>query len=155
LGYSIYEDDTGLNMLLIREAFKNAQKVIVYNPKVGANAAATGGGVTGTAAYGGARGNALGYSIVANPAGGFDVTVYLAGSVVSVYEGLTTAEELIAKADSYITFTGNGDLAAVAGVTLTGGTNTAPTNADIAAMLDAMESVKFNTLCFPVTDTTL
>jgi hypothetical protein len=155
LGYSIYEDDPALNMLLIREAFKNAQKVIVYNPKVGIQATATGGGITGTAKYGGTRGNSLSYSVVANPVGGFDVTVYLAGNTVSVYEGLTTAAQLIEKGDAYIVFTGSGDLSATAGVSLTGGTNVAPQNSDITAFLDGVEGVKFNTLCFPVTDATL
>lgn len=78
LGYSVYDDDP--SMLLIREAFKNASTVIVYIAKAGTKAAGTGGGLSATAKYGGSRGNALSYSVAANPVAGFDVSIYLDGS---------------------------------------------------------------------------
>ena len=77
LGYSVYDDDP--SMLLIREAFKNASTVIVYIAKAGTKATGTGGGLSAQAKYGGSRGNALSYSVAANPVAGFDVSVYLDG----------------------------------------------------------------------------
>ena len=156
LGYSIYDDNT--NMLLIREAFKNAATVIVYIVKAGTKATGTGGGVKATAKYGGTRGNALAFSIVANPVSGFDVTVTLAGETMSVYEGVASIAALADVEDDYLTFEAANDeatLAPVAGVTLTGGTNGENANADVTAFLDAVEGVSFNALSFPVTDDTL
>lgn len=156
LGYSVYDDDTAGNMLLIREAFKNASTVIVYICTEGSAAAAgTGGGLSATAKYKGTRGNKLSYSVTANPVDGFDVEVYLDGSKVELYEGIADATAL---ADSsYITFAASGTtgLVAVAGVTLTGGKDTTTANADITAFLEAADSVKFNTMAFPFEDSSL
>lgn len=156
LGYSVYDDDTAGNMLLIREAFKNASTVIVYICTEGSAAAAgTGGGLSATAKYKGTRGNKLSYSVTANPVDGFDVEVYLDGSKVELYEGIADATAL---ADSsYITFAAEGTagLVAVAGVTLTGGKDTETANADITAFLEAADSLKFNTMAFPFADSSL
>lgn len=150
LGYSVYDDAP--SMLLIREAFKNASTVIVYIAKAGTKATGTGGGLSAQAKYGGSRGNALSYSVAANPVAGFDVSVYLDGSTVEAFEGVTDVSALT---DSkYITFTASEgtSLEAAAGVSLTGGTDGAAANSDIAAFLDDMESVNFNTLAFPVAE---
>lgn len=156
LGYSVYDDDTAGNMLLIREAFKNASTVIVYICTEGTTAATgTGGGLTATAKYKGTRGNKLSYSVAANPVDGYDVEVYLDGSKVELYEGI---EDVSALTDSeYITFTANGSagLVAVAGVSLTGGKDGTSENADITAFLEAADSVKFNTMAFPFSETAL
>ena len=153
LGYSVYDDDS--SMLLIREAFKNASTVIVYIVKAGTKSTGTGGGLTAEAKYGGFRGNALSYSVAANPVAGFDVSVYLDGSTVEVFEGVTDVSALT---DSkYITFTASEgtSLEAAAGIALSGGTDGTAANSDIAAFLDDMESVNFNTLAFPVTEESL
>lgn len=156
LGYSVYDDDKAGNMLLIREAFKNASTVIVYICTEGTAAATgTGGGLTATAKYKGTRGNKLSYSVAANPVDGYDVEVYLDGSKVELYEGIA---DVSAIADSeYITFTANGSsgLEAVAGVSLTGGEDSTTENADITAFLEAADSVKFNTMAFPFSETAL
>ena len=149
LGYSVYDENP--SMLLIREAFKNASAVVVYIAKAGTKATGTGGGLSVQAKYGGSRGNALSCSVAANPVTGFDVSVYLDGSTVEVFEGVTDVSAL---ADSkYITAAG--ELEAAAGVSLSGGTDGTATNADITAFLDDMESVNFNTLAFPVTEESL
>lgn len=157
LGHSIYDDND--NMLLVREALKNASEVYIYIAgAVGTKATGTGGGVKATAHYGGTRGNKLAYAIVANPVGGLDVTVTLDGTTVNVYEGLKTVAELTAKNDSYIDFVASGtatDLSAVAGVTLAGGVDGTSANTDVSAFLDAIEGVKFNALCFPSTESSL
>lgn len=153
LGYSVYDDNE--NMLLVREALKNAQTVVIYITASGSKATGSGGGVTAEAVYGGVRGNELAYAIAANPVSGFDVTVTLGGSTMSYYEGVKTAAELAAKNDPYIKFTGDGELTAIAGVTLKGATATASTNSDVTTFLDKLEGVKFHSLCFPVDEETL
>lgn len=155
LGYSVYDKDPNNQMLLIREALKNASAVVLYNVSSGEKAVGTGGGVSASAKYGGTRGNDLNYSVSANPVNGFDVKVYIDGMILSSYEGIADAAELAAQNDGYIDFSGNGELEAAAGVALAGGTDTTPSNSDISKFLDDMEGVKFNCLAFPVEDTTL
>ena len=182
LGRSVY-DATNDKMRLIREAFKKASKVIVYITESGTAATGTAAPLTVTAKYGGTRGNDIHVSVVTNPVGGFDVTVYLDADATAVYEGVKTVEELIAAAaddklvkftgtgdlkaasgvkliaaaadDKLVKFTGTGDLKAASGVKLAGGTNVTSANGDVTAFVDKMEGIKFNTLCFPVTDATL
>lgn len=155
LGYSIYDSDENRQMLLIREAFKKAAKVLVYRVNGGTAAKATSTPITATAKYPGTRGNKLSFTVSENPVDGFDVQVNLDGSKVAQYEGLSTVEELIAQDCAYITFSGTGALSAVAGVNLTGGTDTEIENADVTAFMDAWEAVKFNTVCFPIADASL
>lgn len=154
LGYSVYDTDPNNNMLLIREAFKGASTVIVYICSEGTKAATgTGGGLSATAKYKGARGNKLSYNVLENPLGGFDVEVYLDGSKMEVFEGITSASDL---ADSqYIVFTESGELAEIAGVTFKNGTSGATKNEEITAFLDAADAVKWNTMVFPFSDETL
>ena len=156
LGRSVY-DTTNDKMRLIREAFKKAAKVIVYITESGTAATGAAAPLTVTAKYGGTRGNDIHVSVVANPVGGFDVTVYLDADATAVYEGVKTVEELIAAAadDKLVKFAGTGDLKAASGVKLAGGTNVTSANGDVTAFVDKMEGIKFNTLCFPVTDDTL
>ncbi|MDR1408854.1 MAG: phage tail sheath family protein [Oscillospiraceae bacterium] len=165
LGYSIYDDDPSGNMLMIREAFKRARVVLAYIPTAGtaANGVVTTGAdktlvtLNASAKYGGTRGNALSFSIVANPVAGFDVTVYLDGAAVALYKGLATIADLAAQNNAYITFSGTdgGALPPTAGLTLTGGANATTSNNDIAAFLDAVETVHFNALAAPFTDSDL
>lgn len=148
LGYSVYDDNE--SMLLIREAFKNANTVIAYIPNQGAKATGSAGALTATARYGGARGNSLRFIVTANPVSGFDVTVFLGTAIVSQYEGLTTIDELVEQDDSWIKFSGTGALSANAGITLSGGTTAETAANDITAFLDAAESIRWNTLAFPL-----
>jgi len=161
LGWSVYDDDASGNMLLIREAFKCASKVIVYICTAGTAAATvTAGGLVATAKYKGTRGNKLSFSVVANPVSGFDVSVYLDGAKMENYEGITSYADL---ADSeWITFVakqttpGTDDpISAVAGATLTGGTSTTTTNTNVTDFLTAAGALKWNTMAFPSTDATL
>ncbi len=165
-GYSIYDTDPNRQMLLIREAFKRAATVYVYILTEGKKAQAeilmqiqaaeketAQEGITNiltaSAKYGGSRGNALTITIDANPLGGYDVLIHLAGDKVALYEGLNSVEELIALNNPYVTFAGAGNLGEAAGTTLSGGKDEEATNADITDFIDAWESVKFNTVCFP------
>lgn len=158
LGYSVYDSDPNRQMLLIREAFKNASKVLVYIPKEGTKATAKNASapeLTATAKYGGTRGNALTVTVSANPVDGFDVTVSLAGNTVAYYEGLSTVNDLIAQDCEYVTFTGSGALAAIAAMNLTGGTDATAQNDDLTTFMDTWEKVKFNTVAMPVTDSSM
>jgi len=156
LGYSVTEDDPSGNMLLIREAFKGANTVIVGICAEGSAAAqGTGGGLKGVAKCKGTRGNALTFSVVTNPVAGFDVSVFLGGNVMETFEGITVATDL---ADSkYITFTAQGEdgISAVASVALSGGTNSSTTNAGVAEFLGLIENAAWNVLAFPFTDSSL
>lgn len=158
LGYSVYDSDPNRQMLLIREAFKNASKVLIYIPKEGTKAVAKHElepNLTATAKHGGTRGNALTVTVAANPVGGFDVTVSLAGNTVAYYEGLSTVDDLIAQDCEYVTFTGSGALAAIAAMNLTGGTDATAKNDDLTTFMDTWEKVKFNTVAMPVTDSSM
>ena len=158
LGYSVYDSDPNRQMLLIREAFKNASKVLVYIPKEGTKATAKNASapeLTATAKNGGTRGNALTVTVAANPVDGFDVTVSLAGNTAAYYEGLSTVDDLIAQDCEYITFTGSGALAAIAAMNLTGGTDATAQNDDLTTFMDTWEKVKFNTVAMPVTDSSM
>ena len=155
LGYSIY-DNTNRNMVRIKEAFKNARSVIVYILSQGAKAKVTEEGLTATAQYGGALGNSLGYSIVANPLGGFDVTKYLGSEVLEIVEGVATIGALI-EADSgqWIQFTGTpaAALTATARTSLTGGVTGSASVADYTAFLDSAEAYVWNTMALPLLPT--
>lgn len=156
LGYSVYDDDPNGNMLLIREAFKGASSVIVYICTEGTAAATgTGGGLTATAKYKGTRGNDLSFSVVTNPVSGFDIDIYLNGNIMETFENVTEVKAL--EASEYITFAADegAEISAVAGVTLSGGTDEKGSNEGVAAFLTAAEGVAWNTMAFPFTDASL
>ena len=157
LGYSIYDDDTNGNMLLIREAFKGASEVIVYICTEGTAAAqGTGGGLKGTAKYKGTRGNSLSFSVVANPVSGFDVSVFLAGNLMETFTNVTAYTGLAGS--EWITFTeasSGAEISAVAAVNLTGGTSPQLSNDGVAAFLTACEGEAWNTMAFPFTTAAL
>ena len=149
LGYSVYDDND--NMLLIREAFKGAQTVIVYNASTGGTkASGTGGGLVATAKYEGTRGNSLKFSVVANASSGFDVSVFLDAEKVEEFIGVTAVTGL---ADSrWVTFAtdGNNPISAVASVSLTNGANATTANGDVTDFLDGIEAYNVNAICFPI-----
>lgn len=151
LDYSVYDAGNQF-MLMIREALKLAKSVIVYMPKTGTKATGTGGGLTGTARYGGTRGNQFSFSVASNAASGWDVNVYIAGTVVEEFVGITNAAQLTSE---YIDFVASSDIEAVAGVALEDATASEASNSDITAFLDKLESITFNTLAFPSTEQSL
>ena len=159
LGFSVY-DTTNSNMLLVREALKNAAKVIVWIIKSGTKATGTGGGLTGTAKYGGTRGNKLSFVVSANVLDNakFDITVSLDSVVVSKHSGVANITEAIAINDPWIDFektASDSVLSTVSGVNLTGATDDSATNADVAAFMDAVENAGYDVILFPSTDAAL
>lgn len=154
---SIYENFTpggGENKWRGRQQ-KPVATVIVYRVNGGTEAKVTAAPVTAKAKYPGTRGNQFSFTVSENPVEGFDVQVNLAGSKVAEYTGLKTVEELVAQDCEYITFSGTGALVKNAGANLTGGTDVTMQNADVTALLDASEGVKFNCMCFPFTEAAL
>lgn len=157
LGYSVYDNDTNGNMLMIREALKGCSKVIVYICTEGTTAASgTGGGLTGTAKYKGTRGNKLKYVITANPVSGFDVDIYLDTTKVEEFKGVATYADLAGS--EWISFAKSSEEAVIAvttGVTLASGANGSTTSTEVAAFLTACEGENWDTLAFPFTDSSL
>lgn len=155
LGYSVYENDPNGSMLLIREAFKLALKVVLYRLAGGVEATATIGALSAKAKYAGTRGNAIRVVITDNPLSGFDVTVYLDTKVVHKQTGAAIISDLAE--NDFVVWSGQPDsvLTATAGTNLEGGEDTTHTNADVTGFLDASEVISWNTMAFPFSDTTL
>lgn len=159
LGYSVY-DTSNANMLLVREALKNAAKVLVYIIKTGTKATGSGGGLTGTAKYGGIRGNKLSFTVSANTLDDtkFDITVSLDGTVMSKHTGLANIAEAVAVEDPWIDFSktaADSTLAITAGVNLAGATADSAAAEDVMNFLDSTEQAGFDVVLFPSTDSSL
>lgn len=141
LGY----DYTSSQMMLIREALKRAQKLIVYRLNDGEKSTVKAGVLTATARYGGIRGNQLTVTVEKNINNEtlFDVTTLLDGTSVDK-QTVSNAKELLA--NDYVVFSGEGALTATAGAPLVGGTSAAATNADHTAYLAELEALEFQTV---------
>ena len=154
-GRSIYDDNEF--MLMLQLMFLNATEVYAYIAGGGEKAKGTitlkSGTGNATAKYPGSLGNKLKIVSVANPEGGFDVSVVLDGSEVELIEGATKVTDL--KSD-YVDFSGDGELVAFASASLSGGTEDASkTNASVAAFLDMAEKIKFNYMALPTSEASL
>lgn len=154
-GRSIY-DDNGF-MLMLQLMFLNVAEVYTYIAGGGEKAKGTitlkSGTGNVTAKYPGSLGNKLKIVSVANPEGGFDVSVVLDGSEVELIEGAKKVADL--KSD-YVDFSGDGELVAFASASLNGGTEEASkTNASVATFLDMAEKIKFNYMALPTSDASL
>lgn len=161
LGYSIYDDDPNGNMLLIREALKNAQSVVVFLPTAGTKATATvqtgdmeAVELTATARYGGSLGNSLKVAIVANAEveSTFDVVITLDNAVVDRVNAIKTVGDVKKAGLGWVDFTGENDealLKANPGVPLATGADGSTVTKDFTDMLDRAENVHFNTIAFP------
>lgn len=155
-GRSIYDDND--LMLLIRLAFMNATEVYAYIPGGGEKAKGTVTIEDGTAnveaKYPGTLGNKIKIVSVANPTGGFDVSVVLDGSEVELFEGAKEVADL--SGSNYVDFTGTGTLIAFASSSLSGGIDdTEKLNASVAKMLDMSEKIKFHCMAFPSSEESL
>ncbi|WP_458119792.1 phage tail sheath family protein [Paenibacillus sp. Z6-24] len=141
LGY----DYTSPQMLLIREALKRAQKLIVYRLNDGTPASVKVEPLTATAKYSGTRGNQLAIVVETNINNEtqFDVTTLLEGAVVDK-QTVSTVEELAS--NTYVVFSGKGTPVPTAGAPLAGGTSALATNADHTAYLEQLEALEFQTV---------
>lgn len=157
LGRSVY-DDSNSAMLMLQLMLLGATTVYVYIPDGGVAASADiavgSGTMKATARYKGTLGNKIKIVSVANPVGGFDVSVVLDGSEVELFEGVTTIGEISGRSE-YVEFTGNGAMAAFASATLEDGSDTTSGNSGISDFLDKSEKVRFNCMCFPTEESSL
>lgn len=157
LGRSVY-DDSNSAMLMLQLMLLGATTVYVYIPDGGVAASADitvgSGTMKATARYKGTLGNKIKIVSVANPVGGFDVSVVLDGSEVELFEGVTTIGEISGRSE-YVEFTGNGAMAAFASATLEDGSDATPGNSGISDFLDKSEKVRFNCMCFPTEESSL
>ena len=157
LGHSVYDNHS--LMVMIREVLKNAYECVVYVINKGTKATKTTGDLVITATYGGSRGNNISVVCIANPVNGFDVRVYLDNAMVEEYEGVKTIGDLIAASSKkYVVFSAadtTENLVAFASVQLATGTDGEASNSDVSGFLDASENVKWNTMAFPLDDTSL
>lgn len=157
LGRSVY-DDSNSAMLMLQLMLLGATTVYVYIPDGGVAASADiavgSGTMKATARYKGTLGNKIKIVSVANPVGGFDVSVVLDGSEVELFEGVTTIGEISGRSE-YVEFTGNGAMAAFASATLEDGSDATSGNSGISDFLDKSEKVRFNCMCFPTEESSL
>ncbi|MDO7787126.1 phage tail sheath family protein [Desulforamulus aquiferis] len=141
-------------MLLIREAFKNAKLVKGYRLNAGTPASATVSTMTVTSHYGGTRGNDIIVKSDVNVLDNAkkDVETYLDGRLVDTQTGANISE---LQPNAYVTFSGDGAIPATAGTPLTGGTDGVVINQDWTDFLSATETQYFDVLAYPTTDETL
>lgn len=139
----------------ITSAANHAKQVLLY--RLGGSGAtkatATEGDLTATAKWGGTRGNDLKIVVQANidEPTLFDVVTLLDNDEVD----RQTVPYIAGLAEnSFIVWSGTGDLTATAGVSLTGGTDGSTTGADFSAALSAFEAYQFNVLGIPLDDST-
>ena len=143
-GYSYSADE----MQSLREVFKHAQKVLVYN--LNDNGGATAKCTHATAKYAGTRGNDLKLVIQKNVDNSdkFDVTLYLGTSEVYT-QTVATAAELAE--NPFVTWQSTA-LAVTAGMAFTGGTNGTTSTTSHQNALNAFESyTTYNVLVCPDT----
>ncbi|WP_055667255.1 phage tail sheath family protein [Desnuesiella massiliensis] len=141
--------------LLIREALKRANKVLLYRLNSGERAKATHENLTIEAKYSGTKGNnvkiIIQTNIVDNTA--FDVITMAGNMQIDKQSAVKTIADL--KANQFVTFSGTGTLAATAGINLTGGTDGTITNQNYTEYFEAIELYEFNTMGIATTDSSL
>lgn len=144
-GYAYAADE----MQPLREVFKNAQKVQVYNLNDNGGAAAT--CTHATAKCAGARGNDLKLVIQKNidNTDKYDVTLYL-GTTRVYQQTVATAAEL---AENEFVVWQNTELEVTAGMTFSGGTNGTCDASSYQNALNAFEAYRFNVLVCPDSET--
>lgn len=138
------------SLLLLREAKKNASRVLVYRVNEGEKAKGTVGvGLTLTAKYGGLKGNNVSVSVAKNVlvTTEKDVTTYFENKEVDK-QTVKDSSELIS--NNYVVFSGTGDPEVSVGVKLTGGDDGTAEVAAYTAFLAALETENFNVAALPV-----
>lgn len=160
VGYAITDE----RALFLRELFKGTNvtggpnTVLLFRlPAEGAVAASadvTAAGLTVTALYPGVRGNDIAVTISADvdDPGSFIIST-LVGNLEVDMQKVSAVGDL--KPNDWVTFSGDGPLAASAGVSLTGGADGTVQSAAYAAALEALEPYSFDILAYDGTDGTV
>ncbi len=150
LGYAV--DD----ILLLREAFKRAKKVLLYRVNSdGVKATKTISPLTVTAKYPGVRGNDI--KIVITPDVDENGVFRSKYNVTTLVDGVEVENQLVADigelvANDFVTFSGTGTPVASAGASLVNGTDGTAVAADYSAYLDAAARADFDIMAVPVSD---
>lgn len=142
------------SLLLLNEARKRAKVVKLYRVNEGSKATVEiSTGVDATAKYGGERGNNILIKISENVVDPLkkDVVTYLNNRPVSRQTVLATNENGL-QSNDWVDFTGTGALTDTAGLNLTDGTNSDPTNLDYLDYLEAAELEYFDSIGLPIGD---
>jgi len=138
----------------IAAAVSQASTVLLYRlGGTGAGkATATEGNLTATAKWGGVRGNDLKVVVQANidEPTQYDIITLLENDEMD-RQTVATVEDLAV--NSYIVWSGTGEITATAGISLTGGTDSTSSGADFSAALTAFEAYQFNVLGVSLDDT--
>ena len=133
-----YEQESP-QLLLLNEAFKRVSEVLLYRLNTGEKAnVSLSDNVTAQAKYSGVRGNDI--TVTVN-------TVVMDSQTVKVLADL--------KNNDLVEFSGTGELQAVAGAKLTGGTDGAVSTQDYSEYFKALETVEFNYMALPVEDASI
>lgn len=145
LGYKYTADA----MKGLRDVFKNATKVLIYNlNNGGAKATCT----YGTAKYSGTRGNDLKIAIIKNTDGSFNVQTLLDNKEMDS-QIVSSASDLVS--NDYIDFDDGASLTETSSTPLTGGTNGTVDGDAWATAFATLETYKFNVCGVVSTDTTV
>lgn len=141
-------------LLMLREALKKANKVLLYRINGGVKAACTSGDFVITSKFSGTVGNDIRVVIQSNidDAGYFDVITFL-GDIKVEAQKVKTAADLVS--NSFVDFSGKGDLTVSAGLKLAGGENKTATGEDYADFLKELELHEFNVIAMPVSDSAI
>lgn len=155
-------DITSPNALFLQQIFlgtnrtAGANTVLLYRPTASgsAQATATTGNLTATALYPGVRGNDITVVITEEvDAETFTVDTVVDGVVVDEQTGIANVSDLTA--NSWVTWSGSGAVAATTGTALTGGADGTVEAAAYSSFLTAIEPYKFDILIYDGTDPTV
>ncbi len=150
LGYTILDPQ----LLLVKEALKRAETLLVYRLNGGTQATATIGDLSVTAKHKGIRGNDISLIIQSNID---DEDKFIISTLVDDEEvdkqmvGLV--EEL--KNNEWVDFSGEGTFTVTAKIPLASGTDGTVTNSDYVDYMSEIEKHDFQTIALPSTDATL
>lgn len=144
-GHEIYDEE----LLPICDGLKGAQSIIVYRlNSLGQKATITNSGNTVTAKYPGTLGNSLKIVIIEGTSDEYVIETYLGTTLVDSQEVANVSE---IQNNEYVDFSIT-TLAANAGLILAGGTDSEVTNSDYTNFLNYIETQKYNTIAFNITD---
>ncbi|MCR8645564.1 phage tail sheath family protein [Paenibacillus sp. N1-5-1-14] len=148
LGFNL----TDPQLVLLNQALKRAQTVLLYRLNEGTKATVTSGSATFTARYSGTRGNDITMVVRKNmdQSDKWDVQTLVSGEVMDV-QTVSNASDI--KSNGWVVC--SGELAATAGTPLVGGTDGTVTNQDHTDYLSAIEVHNFNVMALTSTDQTL
>lgn len=167
LGY----DQTANQLEFMRQMFlgsnrtRGAKKILFWRlaSTDAVKAAVTSGSLTVTATYTGTRGNDLTVVITADPDNSstngytYVIQTLLGGSVVDTQTITKTTQPTIAdlKNNAWVVFSGTGNLSANTGLVLANGTNGTTAATAHSNFMSALESKRFDVVCYDGTDAVL